>query len=218
MQFKASYRRMKACNLISAATVFLLLMSCSSTQTTTNQRLANDNSKPAEVTTSVTADSIASPTVVNDSLGSPIETNMVLPEDGMISYMGDQAIIYKTVKDYSRNVPVTMNAEKTLILAYPAPKDIYYQGKLALPEKLKDGFWLDNRGVNVNSAFLELTYDEYSKLKEVPLLTELMDAIADKNPFTEIYSLGTRSRYKEEVKEINGIIERGALKKFKKIK
>ncbi|MEO8087693.1 MAG: hypothetical protein ABI763_12775 [Bacteroidota bacterium] len=209
---------MKTGNRIITTAVFLLLMSCSSKQTTTNQRPANNNSKPADVTTSVPANSMASPTVVNDSLGSRGETNMVLPGDGKISYLGEQAIIYKTVKDFSRNVPVTMNAEKTIILAYPAPKDIYYQGKLAVPEKLKDGFWLDNSGVNVNSVFLELTYDEYSKLKEVPLLTELMDAIADKNPFTEIYSLGTRSSFKEEVKEINGIIERGALKKFKKIK
>ncbi len=128
------------------------------------------------------------------------------------------AIIYKTKGDYSKNVAITLSKDKSKIVSYPAPQDVYYRGKLAYPTILKDGFLLDNRGVNANSVFIKLTYEEYSKLSEAPSGEELYKMIIDKNPFKEIYNLGNRRRFKDEVAEINQLIEAHKLKGFKRLK
>jgi len=135
-----------------------------------------------------------------------------------VSYKGAQAVIYQTKADYSKNVPVTLSDDKTQIVSYPAPSDVYYQGQLAYPTKLEKGYLLDNRGITPNSAFLKLTYEEYSKLKEVPSLSELYKLIIDKDPFTSIYSLGQRGRFTNELDDINQIIKNGQLTSYKKLK
>lgn len=136
-----------------------------------------------------------------------------------VSYIGEPAIIYKTKADYSKYVPVILNAEKTEVISYPAPTDVYRNGKLAYPTQLVNGYYLDNRGIGINSAFLNITYDEYVKLKEAPLLADMIGKLMlEKNPFTEIYSIGTRSRFTNEQAEINEIIKKGGLKKFKRLK
>jgi hypothetical protein len=136
-----------------------------------------------------------------------------------VSYTGEQTIIYKTRNNYSKNVPVTMNAAKSEIVAYPSPKDVYYNGKLATPTALANDFWLDNRGIGTNTAFLKLTYEEYAKLGQAPPMTEMLTMIVDNDPIIEMYNLGTRSRFKDEVTEINELIEKkDAFKKFKKLK
>ncbi|MFN8288242.1 MAG: hypothetical protein U0V74_15915 [Chitinophagales bacterium] len=135
-----------------------------------------------------------------------------------VSYAGEPAVVYKTKGDYSMNVPVTMNESKTEIVAYPAPTDVYYKGVLAYPSPLKKGYLLDNRGIGPNTVFLKYTYADYAKLTTAPTLKEMGDAIIDKDPFLEIYNLGERSRYKDEVAEINEIIRKGGLKKFKRVK
>ena len=38
----------------------------------------------------------------------------------------EQTIIYKTTRDFSQLVPVTMNEERTKIVSYPAPTDLIY--------------------------------------------------------------------------------------------
>jgi hypothetical protein len=157
--------------------------------------------------------SSAADTVVTDSIASAAEW-----DPGEVSYVGEQAIVYKTKKDFSKNVPVKMNEDKTKIVAYPSPKDLFYKDKLAYPTQLKNGYLLDNRGVSKNSVFIDMTYDDYSKLDQAPLLSDILKLVIDKDPFLEMYSLGTRARFKDEVKEINEIIERGALKKFRRIK
>lgn len=139
-------------------------------------------------------------------------------KESVVSYTSEPAIIYTTKANYGNNVVVTLNADKSEIVAYPAPKDVYYKGKLAKPTALQDGFWLDNRGIGPNSAFLNITYEEYSKLTQAPSLADLTKMIADKDPFVSIYNLGNRDRFQNEVKEINTLIARGALKKFKQIK
>lgn len=98
------------------------------------------------------------------------------------------AIIYKTVKNYNNNVPVTLNADKSTIVSYPAPTDIYYNGNLALPTQLDNGFLLDNRGIGTNVAFTDYTYEQYAAMKEAPSIEELMHHIIDKNPLIAMYS------------------------------
>lgn len=120
---------------------------------------------------------------------------------------GPQTIVYKTRKDYSDFVPVTMNAQRTQIVSYPSPKDVYYRGKLAKPTSLKNGYWLDNRGINESTVFLKYTYEEYSLLKEAPEYQEMLLNILDKKPFVEIISCGLRSQYKNEEEELNTLID-----------
>lgn len=133
----------------------------------------------------------------------------------MVGRIGPSAIVYKTKADYSKNVPVTLSDDKTKIVSYPAPQDVFYQGKLAVPTELCHGYLLDNRGIMPNTAFLKITYEEYSKLKEVPSSDELYKQIIDKSPFTEMYDLGARSNFKDDKKEIEKIIKKHKLKEYK---
>lgn len=135
-------------------------------------------------------------------------TTSVVNKDIQVT-RGAKAIVYKTVKDYSQYVPVTMNAQKTKIISCPAPSDVYYKGELAIPTKLKNGYLLDNRGINENVAFLSYTYKKYSQLKEIPSAEELMSKILDNNPLTELWNCGDRSQYKDEIKDVNTLIDTG---------
>jgi hypothetical protein len=214
---------MKLKKVVLLSVLPLALACCTSRQQPSDQPAVADNTQKASDSPAVidtpSAVEIADTMIKPDSAVKAEDARSVVQDDiGKVSYTGEQAIIYRTKKDYSKYVPVTMNADKTRIVSYPSPKDIYYKDKLALPEKLNDGFLLDNRGIHPNSVFLKLTYEEYSKLDQAPLLSDMLAMIEDKDPVIEIYSLGTRSRFKEEKNEINALIERGALKKFKKIK
>ena len=60
--------------------------------------------------------------------------------------------IYKTRNDYSQNVFVGYANNR--ITFFPAPTDLYTNGKLATPTRLRNGYWLDNRGISPNIAFL----------------------------------------------------------------
>lgn len=122
---------------------------------------------------------------------------------------GPKAIVYKTTKDYSRNVPVMMNQERTRIISYPAPSDVYYKGGLALPTPLAGGYLLDNRGIGANVAFLDYTYQEYVRLENILSAEELTGHILDKYPLTALWDCGARAQYKNEVKELNKVIETG---------
>lgn len=123
-------------------------------------------------------------------------------------------IIYKTFQDYFYNIPVTLSTDRAKIVSYPGISDIYFNGELAYPTKLAGGYLLDNRGVGIHSAFLKITYDEYSKLTVMPSTEELYDMVIDNNPFSEMYQL-TCNR---DTVEINNIITMGLKKNCKKIK
>lgn len=116
------------------------------------------------------------------------------------------AIVYKTKKDYSKNVPVTMNEDKTTIVSYPAPTDIFFNGSFAYPTLLENGYLLDNRGIGPNVAFLDYTYQEYSKLKQVPEIKSLYNKIIDNNPLLELWDCGTRKQSKSEIETYNTLI------------
>lgn len=118
--------------------------------------------------------------------------------------------IYKTTKDYSQNVPVIMNADRTEIVSYPDPKDIRESSK---PTQLNNGYLLDNRGIGENVAFLSYTYDEYSKLESAPSREQLMNSIIDKNPLSTIVNCGHASDYSGNlVDALNEYIKTNKLK------
>ena len=139
-------------------------------------------------------------------------------EGGRIGSKGPSTIIYKTRKDYSKNVPVTLSEDKSKIVSYPAPQDLFFKGSLAYPTPLAKGYLLDNRGVSPNTAFLSLTFEQYAKLSVAPTTDDLYKMIIDKDPITAMYNLGSRYKYKDAVKEIDSLIEHHKLKEFERLK
>ena len=119
------------------------------------------------------------------------------------------AIVYKTTKDYSNLVPVIMNDERTKIVSYPDPLDLLTDGKLAVPTPLNQGYLLDNRGINENVVFLSYTYENYSRLKEVPAMSELISKIIDKYPLSALIYCGARSEYQNDIGKLNELIDNG---------
>jgi hypothetical protein len=128
-----------------------------------------------------------------------------------------QIVVYKTTKNYSTYVPVQLNNEGTKIISYPAPSDIFMNGKLALPTKLKNNYWLDNRGITMHTAFINYTYDEYSKLADAPSLDILFSKIIDKHPILEIYNCGAKTTLIDKmlIDALNDEIKNNGLKKCK---
>lgn len=127
-------------------------------------------------------------------------------------------IVYKTTGKYYNKVPVGLSRDKTKIVSYPGPKDIFHRGAFSYPTILENGYLLDNRGMDENSAFLELTYDEYSKLEKTPSAEELFNCILDNDPFTEMYHCESPFDYSDLEKELNDLISGGNLKTMKKLK
>lgn len=119
--------------------------------------------------------------------------------------------IYKTVQDYRNNVPVTMSDDKKQIISYPHPTDLLIGENLALPTLLHNGYLLDNRGINKNVAFLKFTYEEYSKLKDVLTLQQLMVNIIDKDPLTELWDCGKKTNYNDLQVQLNEWIDKNQL-------
>ncbi|MEN0006410.1 MAG: hypothetical protein AAF798_19820 [Bacteroidota bacterium] len=122
-------------------------------------------------------------------------------------------IVYQTTKDFSQYVPVILSEDKTRIVAYPRPKDVYYKGKLAKPTALASDYWLDNRGINKNVAFLDITYEEFSALPTKLPLDSLMAHIQEKNPLTACYDCGSII----ELEKLNILIKGKALEKCKNL-
>ncbi len=127
-------------------------------------------------------------------------------------------IVYKTRSDYNKLVPVILSPDKTTIVSYPDIKDVFYKGKLAYPTELAGGYLLDNRGIGPDVAFLNYTYDEYSRMFKTPVGGELWKRMLDKDPLLEMYQCGNRTQYKEIEKELNDLIISGKIKDYKRLK
>lgn len=138
--------------------------------------------------------------------GQKVETGFVGSE---IAF--PQVFVYKMKKDYSNNVPVIMDNSRTRIISYPAPGDLKRGDGYAIPTKLNDGFWLDNKGIGPNVAFLSYTYEEYASLKQAPSMEELMKSIIDKDPLSYHAYCGRRNNFKDIEGEINQLIDSGKI-------
>jgi len=135
-----------------------------------------------------------------------------------VDFGGPPTIIYKVTEEYLNLVPVILNEDKTKIIGYPAPKDMYNpKGELRFPSPLGKGYYLDNIGVGLNSAYTSLTIEEYAAMETPPKLDELYQLIVSKDPFKRMYNLGNRKQYSEEdvVKEI---VSSGKYKSYKQLK
>lgn len=89
--------------------------------------------------------------------------------------MMPKAVIYKTNGDYKDNVVVSVDKSGNRLLSFPGPRDVSSNSSAIA---LGNGWLLDRQGgINDNSAFLSYTYEEYSKLGNVPSPSELIDRI-----------------------------------------
>lgn len=119
------------------------------------------------------------------------------------------AIVYKTNENYDQHVPVILSADKKRVVSFPAQSDIMINGKFSYPDKLEDGYLLDNRGINQHAAFLKFTYEDYYNMDNIPTAERLINYILDDDPFIEIYDAGRRGSFKNPVEEINQMIRLG---------
>jgi hypothetical protein len=120
---------------------------------------------------------------------------------------GPPAIIYKTRADYTDKVPVILSDDKLRIVSYPDPSDLQNVNGYPIPTKLKAGYLLDNRGIGKNVAFLSITYNEYAGMIKSPSIQELYSKIIDKEPLIELCNCGNRKAFKDEVTQINQLID-----------
>ena len=128
-----------------------------------------------------------------------------------VGVTGPPVIVYKTKKDYYNNVPVTLSEDKSRITSFPAQSDIRINGQYPYPTRLNDGYLLDNRGINKNTAFLRFTYEDYYIMDNIPTADRLMNYIIDDDPFMEIYECGKKSNYDNLTEMLNRKIETGEL-------
>ena len=124
-------------------------------------------------------------------------------------------IIYKTKKNYDSNVAVGLSEDKSRIVSYPHPRDVFTRGELCTPVRLVRRYRLDRRGLGPNVAFLSITYEEYSRLEGVPSINELDSMGIDRNPIKKMYICPV-SAPQDHLKELNRAIRRGC-KGFEKI-
>jgi hypothetical protein len=115
-------------------------------------------------------------------------------------------LIYKTVADYSQNVPVILNADKTMIVSYPSPSDVSVNGQLLKPIELENGYLLDRKGISMNVAFTSYTYEAYSKLDVAPSIDKLKDRIIDDDPLLEFYDCSRHLKIKGDINKVNSLI------------
>ncbi len=130
---------------------------------------------------------------------------------------GQHVIVYKTKADFRNNVPVILSGDKTKIVSYPDPSDVKTEAGYPVPTVLEQGYLLDNRGININSAFLKITYQEYAKMDKAPDVSTMYKMIIERSPFTEMIDCGNKNAFKNVKDELNAMIRSGQLRKKCKI-
>lgn len=139
----------------------------------------------------------------------PVASPAQEPKPASVAQSGPACIVYKTKADYSRNVPVILSADKSVIVSFPDVSDLGRSGAYLYPEPLDDGFWLDNRGINGDVAFLDYTYESYTALKQTPSAGDLFQHLLDKDPLTEMERCGNRQQYNDVRGAMNEKIKNG---------
>ena len=114
-------------------------------------------------------------------------------------------IVYKTKKNYDKNVGILLSDDKKMIVGYPHPTDVSAR---SYPTPLKNGYLLDNRGIGQNVAFISLTYEEYAALKTHPSSAELLNMVIDNDPLEEMYYCGGRTNFSDIIAELNQLIDK----------
>lgn len=129
---------------------------------------------------------------------------------------GPRAYVYKTNADYSNKVPVILSEDKKTIISYPHPNDLKAGDTFLKPTVLIDNYYLDNKGVQANTAFLDISFEEYGSYTEAPSLNYLESKLLDKNPFLELCDCGLKSNIKSH-ETLNLLIKQKKLRSTCKV-
>jgi hypothetical protein len=125
-------------------------------------------------------------------------------QNSSVSMALPPTVVYKTKKNYNKNVAIYLSEDKKRITGYPDPIDV---SDRSYPTPLKDGYLLDNRGIGKNTAFISMTYEEYAALKKVPSVAELNSMIIDNDPILEMYNCGNHAKYENIIDDLNQLID-----------
>ena len=126
-----------------------------------------------------------------------------------------KAIVFKPTQDLSDLVPVRLSDDKKEILSYPAASDLPDLSML----KLENGYQLDLIGVNITTAYLNISINEYKTTSRNFSLEELKSKILIVNPYLELYECNYDSIKLTIHEEFNQWIKNGTLsQKCKQIK
>jgi hypothetical protein len=87
-------------------------------------------------------------------------------------------------------VPVILSSDKKQIIGYPHPIDVINDSSYNYPTSLFNGYWIDNIGITVNTGFINISLEDYSKMNEPPSVGEMMAKLVDEAPFLEIWNCG----------------------------
>ena len=112
----------------------------------------------------------------------PAGTAPVVIGSSRPAYHMPRAVIYRTSAPSDSLVPITVEGGR--LVSFPAPADL---GEL--PVRLDGGWYLDSRGVSLNSVFTRYTYAEYKALKQAPSPEELLEAAHGGPRVTELHAL-----------------------------
>lgn len=126
-------------------------------------------------------------------------------------------MVYRTREDMNDLVPVILSEDGTRIVSYPHPSDLRGATGYTKPTSLHHGYLLDNRGINGRVAFLGITYEAYSAMQEAPPVQKLLAMIKFKDPLLEMCDCGSRKKYTDPLRELNEMIDTGALRKTCKV-
>ena len=140
-------------------------------------------------------------------------TAMFAGEAAGQSAPGPHLIIYKAKRSYRNSVPVILGSDKRTIVSYPDPHDLEVNGKIATPVYLGKGYYLDNRGIDTNTAFLSTSYSNYSKLKTPPSIDEMQGMIRDRRPIDFMCDCGLRASFANPVAAAKKLVKDKSLEK-----
>lgn len=130
--------------------------------------------------------------------------NKSIIKDTTISNQLSALVIYKTKKNYSNLVPVTLSSDKKRIVGFPHPVDLKNDSSCNYPTLLFNGYWIDNIGITVNTGYINISLEDYSNLNAPPSVNEMMSKLVDESPFLEIWNCGYGNEL--NISELNRII------------
>lgn len=114
---------------------------------------------------------------VSPEEGMPVQQGVQILKPAVLGFGPTRTVLkasaFKMSGDYADNVAVTLNADGSLAY-FPDPSDISEASK---PVALGNGWYLNRQGISPRSVFTRYTFEEYSKLKQVPTTEELKAAI-----------------------------------------
>ena len=133
--------------------------------------------------------------------------------------------VYKTRQDYSRNIYIRVNEEKTKVTSYPSLSDIdTIEDKL--PKKLVYGYYLGTRRNGENGIQAVVTSATVYSYATVYNLDSLIKLVIDYDPFLEYYvskdisfNNSLRNNFGVDTSKLNTIIRHNELDRyFEKLK